>query len=342
MAKHIMTMAFKSDLYLNQVSKILADYSGLYADSLPIELICRYIRMNGASPMRLALKEIELAKFIDRHFFPEFGLNHFRRKIEYIRERADGAKTALKETNEWFELRNADNYVDFFAEATELSKTLVRNHFNELAQHPFLRFHEESLIDELTKATDIKENVRNTFNPILRILIWQLKESASNNGDDFDILDMIDDTFNYDIFRFLKGLKASKIGYLKQGKNDDYYKKIQVIQRVRSKAEYHRDHVKKLNDFRHGFTSSMGGLSLSVVGFYTPEHHATQGDGFTRRTKSVERLTFRSAWPSFSIHNKNITKAWCQSYLRKNNIKYTTKMTRKDLIKLCYTFPDAV
>jgi len=324
--------------YFRQISKILADYSGLYADSLPIELICKYVSKHGTTPMRRALNEIELAKFIDSHFFQEFGLNHFNRKIEYIIQRADGAKTALQETKEWFELRNADGYVDFFADATELSKTLTRHHFNELAQYPFLPFHEESLIEELTKATDIKENVRNTFNPILRILIWQLKECAGNNGDDFDILDMIDDTFNYDIFRFLKGLKASKTGYLRRGKTDSYYKKIKVIQPVRSKV----DGNLKLNDFRHGCGGASPGLSFSVVGFYTPEYANSQGDGFTRRTKSVERLTECRSWPSFSIHNRNITKAWCQSYLRKNNIKYTTKMTRKDLIKLCYTFPDAV
>ena len=223
-------MAFQSDLYLNQVSKILADFSGLYADSLPIELICRYIRNNGASPMSLALKEIELAKFIDNHFFPEFGLNHYNRKIELILNRATVAHEALKETNEWLQLRNADDYVDFFAEATALSKTLSRDKlFTELAQHPFLPFHEDSLIKELTKATDVWHNVRSTFNPILRILIWQLKECASNNGDDYDILDMIDDTFNYDIIRFLKALKASKTGYNKRGKDDSYFKKIKLI-----------------------------------------------------------------------------------------------------------------
>ena len=279
--------------YIQKISKILADYSGLYADSLPIELICRYVSRNGASPMRLCLKEIELANFIDRHFFAEFDLNHFHRKINIIIARAIDARQILKKTNEWHQLRNADGYVDFFADATEISKLLSHNlYFYELAQHPFLPFHEESLIDELTKATDIKKNVRNTFNPILRILIWQLKESASNNGNDFDILDMIDDTFNYDIIRFLKGLKASKIGYLKQGKTDSHNKKIQVIQRVRSKAEWPNFGLSdRRNDFRHGFTSSMGGVSLSVVGFYTPEHHATEGDGFTRRTKSVQRLT---------------------------------------------------
>ena len=290
--------------------------------------------------MRLCLKEIELANFIDRHFFAEFDLNHFQRKINIIIARATDARQILKKTNEWHQLRNADGYVDFFADATEISKLLSHNlYFYELAQHPFLPFHEESLINELTKATDIKENVRNTFNPILRILIWQLKESACNNGDDFDILDMIDDTFNYDIFRFLKALKASKTGYLRRGKNDSYNKKIKVIQPVRSKV----DGVDRVNDFRHGWGGGRGrGLSFSVVGFYTPEYHAERGDGFTRRTKSVERLTECRVFPSFSIHNRNITKAWCQSYLRKNNIKYTTKMTRKDLIKLCYTFPDAV
>tara|TARA_R110001632_G_scaffold24402_2_gene68141 strand:- start:86 stop:1105 length:1020 start_codon:yes stop_codon:yes gene_type:complete len=337
MAKHIMTMAFKSDLYLNQVSKILADYSGLYADSLPIELICRYIRNNGASPMSLALKEIKLAKFIDNHFFPEFGLNHFNRKIELILNRAIVAKEALKETNEWLQLRNADDYVDFFAEATALSKTLSRDKlFIELAQHPFLPFHENSLKEELTKATDVWHNVRSTFNPILRILIWQLKECASNNGDDYDILDMIDDTFNYDIIRFLKALKASKTD--RRGKTESYYKKIKLINP--NPDRYPR--MDKYNDYRHGSTCSGDGLDFSLVGFYTPEYAHLEGDCFTRRSKSVKDLTFNTAYPSFSIRNKNITKAWCQSYLRKNNVKYTTKMTRKQLIKLCYTFPDAV
>ena len=332
-----MTMAFKSDLYLNQVSKILADFSGLYADSLPIELICRYIRNNGASPMSLALKEIKLAKFIDRHFFPEFGLNLYNRKMNIIIDKANLAKEALEETNEWLQVRNADNYVDFFADASALSRTLSRNnYFTELAQHPFLPFHEDSLIKELTKATDVWHNVRSTFNPILRILIWQLKECASNNGDDYDILDMIDDTFNYDIIRFLKALKANKIGYMKRGKDEIYFKKLSIF------AVRLENSCAKINDFRNGFSSTLGGLPFSLVGYYTPEYAHLEGDGFTRRTKSVKDLTFNTAYPSFSVKNRNITKAWCQSYLRKNNVKYTTKMTRKDLIKLCYTFPDAV
>ena len=220
-----------------------------------------------------------------------------------------------------------------------MSKTLSRDKlFTELAQHPFLPFHEDSLKEELTKATDVWHNVRSTFNPILRILIWQLKECASNNGDDYDILDMIDDTFNYDIIRFLKALRATKIGYMKRGKDESYFKKIKALQ-----FKFNRiDGSCRVNDFRNGFTSTMGGLPFSLVGYYTPEYALSQGDGFTRRTKAVEYLTFNTAYPSFSIRNRNITKAWCQSYLRKNNVKYTTKMTRKQLIKLCYTFPDAV
>ena len=286
--------------------------------------------------MSLALKEIELAKFIDNHFFPEFGLNHYNRKIELILNRATVAHEALKETNEWLQLRNADDYVDFFAEATALSKTLSRNnYFTELAQHPFLPFHENSLKEELTKATDVWHNVRSTFNPILRILIWQLKECASNNGDDYDILDMIDDTFNYDIIRFLKALKASKTGYNKCGKDDRYFKKIKLINPNPYTVKRER-----YNDFRHAGIVSFG-LGFSLVGFYTPEYAHLEGDGFTRRTKSVDILC-KYYISDFNINNKNITKAWCQSYLRKNNVKYTTKMTRKDLIKLCYTFPDAV
>lgn len=333
-----MAMAFNSDLYLNQVSKILANYSGLYADSLPIELIIRYIRINGASPMRLALKEIELAKFFDNHFFSEFGLNHFTDKIEYIKNRAIVAHQALEETYEWRQKRNADDYELFiFEDAVELSKTLSYNKlFIELAQHPFLPRKIDSLIEELTKATDVWQNARSTFNPILRMLIYELKNVASNNGDDYDILDIIDDTNNYDIIRFLKALKASKIGYLKSNKTTNYFRKIKII----NPNPFLGVGREKYNDFRHAGIVSFG-LGFSLVGFYTPEYAHLEGDGFTRRTKSVDILC-KNSTNDFSINNKNITKAWCQSYLRKNNVKYTTKMTRKDLIKLCYTFPDAV
>ena len=224
--------------------------------------------------MSLALKEIKLAKFIDRHFFPEFGLNHYNRKMNIIIDRANLAKEALEETDEWLQVRNADNYLDFFADATALSKTLSRDKlFTELAQHPFLPFHEDSLIKELTKATDVWQNARSTFNPILRILIWQLKECASNNGDDYDILDMIDDTFNYDIIRFLKALKASKIGYNKCGKDDRYFKKIKLI--IPNPYTVKRE---RYNDFRHASNVSFG-LGFSLVGFYTPEYAHLEGDG---------------------------------------------------------------
>ena len=53
--------------------------------------------------MSLALKEIELAKFIDYHFFSEFGLNHFNRKMNIIIDKATVAHEALKETNEWLQ-----------------------------------------------------------------------------------------------------------------------------------------------------------------------------------------------------------------------------------------------
>ena len=333
-----MAMAFNSDLYLNQVSKILADYSGLYADSRPIELIIRYIRMNGASPMRLALKEIQLAKFFDNHFFSEFGLNHFNDKIEFIQNRAIVAHQALKETYEWRQKRDADDYELFiFEDAVELSKTLSYNKlFIELAQHPFLPRKIDSLIIELTKATDDWQNARSTFNPILRMLIYELKNVASNNGDDYDILDIIDDTNNYDIIRFLKALKASKIGYLTPNKTSNYFRKIKLI----NPNPFKGVGPEKYNDFRHGARQGQG-LDFSIVGYYTPEYAHLEGDGFTRRSKSVN-LLFKNTISYFSINNKNITKAWCQSYLRKNNVKYTTKMTRKQLIKLCYTFPDAV